>query len=142
MKEILAGELDIAICKLQIDATKTFDDGEFQVWEMSDEEFKKLDLLTDSEWEEHYGWWAWSEGANKGSVEKRYSINGHWLMVWESDYKSLIKYKSLIEYIYNALNLSTIRNICNLTVELAHQNGMTLGELFNKYQSNNKIKNK
>ena len=139
MKEILAGELDFAISDLNIIATKTFDDGEWQVWSLKDEEFEKLDNIFEERWSEDYGWWSYSEGSTMGSVDKRFSINGHWVMAWESDYRSLNKYESLVDYIYNALNLSTIRNICNLTVELAHQNRITLSELFIKYQGNNKI---
>jgi len=142
MKEILAGGLDFAISDLNIIAKKTFDDGEWQIWQLSDEEYDKLDNVFEEQWSEDYGWWRYSGGSTMGSVNKRFSINGHWLNAWASDYKLLNKYNSIVDYIYNALNLSSERNICSLCVDLAEQNGMTLGELFDKYEGNNKVKNK
>ena len=112
------------------------------VEQQSDEEYEKLDNVFEEQWAEDYGWWVHSEGSNMGSVNTRYSVNKHWLIAWESNYKSLTKYESLIDYIYNSLNLSTISNICHLSVSLAAGNNMSLGELFDKYQGNNKIKNK
>ena len=133
MKEILGGDLELAFETLGVKAMKTFDGDQYQVWQLEDEEFEKLDSSDENIWIDDWGWWRHSEGSNMGSVNKRFSINGHWISAWgENSYKN--KYISLIEYINLELNLSSETNLCHLSVDLAKQNGLTLGELFNKYQ--------
>lgn len=133
MKEILGGDLELAFETLGVKAIKTFDGGEYQVWQLEDEEFEKLSLTDEWLWDSNWGWWRQSDGSNIGQVNKRFSINGHWINAWSGD-DLFNKYDNLIEYYNSELNLSSERNICALAVELANQNGLTLGELFTKYQ--------
>ena len=135
MKEILGEDLELAFETLGIKAIKTFNGDEYQIWELEDGEFKKLSLTDDWLWDSSWGWWRQSEGSCMGSVNKRFSINGHWIYAW-ADSSPKNKYNSLIDYFNNELNLSTERNICSLSVDLAKHNRLTLGELFTKYQPN------
>jgi len=136
MKEIIGGNLDLTFKILGIEASKTHNGGYYQVWELEDIEYNKLEALDDQIWEGNWGWWRYSEGSNIGSVNKRFSINGHWIYAWKGA-NIINKYSNLIEYINTELDLSSERNICALTVDLAQQNRVTLSELFNKYQSIN-----
>lgn len=105
----------------------------FGVYEISEDDFlNKLDSISEENWKDEWGWWRWSEGSNMGSVDKRFVINGHNINAWNEGI-SICRYDNLIDYLYNHVNISTETNICNLTVDLAKQNGLTLGELFNKY---------
>ena len=146
MKTILGGSLDIAFKESGIGAVKTYEgktyfDDKTQVWELSDENYEKLCRFTDEDWKENWGWWRGAEGSNLGSVHKRYNINNHYLIAWDGysrennkDYYMDRNYPSLLRYIVDEIGASTERNVCAICVDLAKQNGISLGELFRKYQ--------
>lgn len=107
-------------------------------------------------------WYRCAEGSNLGNVNFEFIINGSKIKAWRSESKNIeaIKeyneldedekqeYKNLGEYIKewfifsydNLLNyycfelgVSTERNICAVSVDLAKQNNMKISELFKKY---------
>lgn len=43
------------------------------------------------------------------------------------------KYKDILSYIHNEMNLSTETNVCALCISLARYNHLTLSELLKKY---------
>lgn len=159
MKEILGANLDKAFVELGIEAKKTYQakklhhdfQEEYQVWELSDEDFTRLDNVSNDEWNDDWGWWRWSNGSNLGSVGQRYNINGHYIVAWdgcrrednEEENKTLPpdgrwtmprKYSHLTEYFCEEIGASTEKNVTALAIDLARQNGIKLCELFEKYQ--------
>jgi hypothetical protein len=149
MIEILGAELDKVFEELNINAKKTYEIKNkpwdycetYQVWELSEEDFEKISEIEDNDWKEEWGWWRFAKGSNAGSVGYRYNINNHYINVWDGvdrestkDWCCDRKYSSLLKYFCNEMGASAERNVCALAVDLAMQNGMTMGELFNKYQ--------
>lgn len=123
--------------------------------DMSDEEFEQKCP---------HGWWRSSTGSVLGTPDGEFEINGKPILAYCgetrknyydeccqdcSDYTDKIcnaeysdiekcigekKYKNLLEYFYEELNISTEKNICAVCVDLAKYNNMTMAELFQKYQ--------
>lgn len=149
MKEILGAELDKAFEELNINAKKTYEAKKlhykyqevYQVWELSDEDFEKICDLTEEDWKDDWGWWRSAEGSNMCNPLSRFNINHHYLKAWDSDnrlesvdYYCHRKYEYLTQYMCDEIGASTGKNICALAVDLARINGITMGELFRKYQ--------
>lgn len=66
-----------------------------------------------------------------------YSYKGERCKRTEEDYLECFgerKYKSLLEYLCEEMSCSAPRNVCALSKDLAKYNGITLGELFRKYE--------
>lgn len=144
MKEILGGQLDQAFVELNINAKKTYQtkqgNTDFeQVWELSDEDYEKICNLTEDDWKYDWGWWRGSTGSNMGGVDHRYNINNHYIKAWDGIKRERYddiprKYRNLLEYFCEEIGASTEKNVTAVAVDLARQNNMTIGELFNKYQ--------
>lgn len=159
MKEILGGELDKAFQELRINAKKTYEIKNkhweycelYQVWELSDEDFEQICNIPDNEWKDDWGWWRYALGSNMCNPFSRYNINHHYLLAWDGDsrlnfleenktlkpedrYYDERKYNSLLQYFCNEIGASTERNVCAVAVDLATINGITMSELFRKYQ--------
>lgn len=148
MKEILGAELDNTFIFFGINAKKTYELKNkhwdyceiYQVWELSDEDYEKLCNVDEKDWKDFFGWWRSAEGSNLLSVNHRYNINNHYIKAWdgtsrqgEKDWFDR-KYDNLLQYFCDEIGASTERNVCAVAVDLAQQNGMTMGELFRKYQ--------
>lgn len=144
MREILGGELDQAFVDLGINAKKTYqatsDTTDFgQVWELSDEDYNKICDITEDDWDDNWGWWRGAEGSNMGGINHRYNINHHYILAWDGTSREKYdwmerKYDNLLQYFCEEIGASTERNVCALATDLAQQNNMTMGELFNKFQ--------
>jgi hypothetical protein len=159
MKEILGAELDLAFKELNINALKTYEIKNFpweysevyQVWELSEEDFKRICEIPNNEWKDDWGWWRFVEGSNLGGVDSRYNINNHYIYAWdgvsrinfEEENKNCKpedrwfrdrKYKTLLNYFCEEIGASTERNVCAVAVDIAKQNGIKMSELFIKYQ--------
>jgi hypothetical protein len=149
MIEILGAELDIAFEELKMNVLKTYEIinkpwdycETYQVWELSEEDFEKICSIPDNEWKDNWGWWRYAKGSNLGSVGHRYNINGHYISAWDGykrentkDYPWNREYKTLLQYFCNEIGVSTEKNVCAVAVDLAEQNGITMAELFKKYQ--------
>lgn len=149
MKEILGGELDKAFKELNISAKKTYESKNirheyqeiYQVWELSDEDFEKICNLTEKDWKDDWGWWRSAEGSNLCNPISRFNINHHYMKAWDGvnretssrDHWSR-EYNNLLEYFCDEIGASMEKHICALAVDLARINGITMGELFRKYQ--------
>jgi hypothetical protein len=148
MKEILGAELDKAFEELNLYGKKTYELKNkhcdyceiYQVWELPDEDYDKLCSISDKDWKEDWGWWRGASGSNMGFVNKRYNINNHYIKAWDgykrenNDYPWCRQYKNLLQYFCDEIGASTEKNVCAVAVDLARQNGMTMSELFRKYQ--------
>lgn len=159
MIEILAGDLDQAIADLKLAAKKTYQcqkqwweyQENYQVWEISEIDFEFLCEVDKSNWKDNWGWWRYSDGSIMGTPVWRYNINNHYLYAWDGyrrdqfgrENKGLPKddkwfqprkYRYLIEYLCEEHGISTEKNVCALTIDLAKYNKIKLSELWQKYQ--------
>lgn len=162
MKEILGKGIEKALSRFMIEAVRTYcddkevlDDGYYNVYELSDDEFKRLCNIPDSEWQDDFGWWRSAKGSILRLDTDKFIVNGKEMVGYMSDkYEDMLKehqedepevgytmddirhtnYSNLTEYICEELGASTIKNVTAVAMDLAKMNDMTLSELFEKYQ--------
>jgi hypothetical protein len=129
--------------RLGVKATLTFDSGrqEWDVYEVSPRDFKLLcDDPDDEAWNKGECGWRYAEGSNLGSVDKRYRVNGHYLVGWSGEQGSYdgnelgrYPFKNLREFLENIVGCTTTRNVSACLVCLATQNGMKVSQLLARY---------
>jgi hypothetical protein len=92
--------------------------------------------------------WRYAEGSNLGGCDGTANINGRDVAAWrghdfqwdeeededEEDPMPTPAYATLLDYLCDALGVSTERNVTAVAVDMAEENGMTLGELFTALQ--------
>ena len=101
MREIIGEDLKTFLDNMSVGAVKTYsgDIGywpNFEVWEMSEEDYKKICGLTDEEYEKlasEDSWWRCANGSNMGVPTYEFVINGEKIIAWYDDYRD----KDLIE---------------------------------------------
>lgn len=169
MVEILAGghferavqalDLTTAVCAYHYVPPKGSPREEYQVWELSDEDFSNLCSINEKDWENGWGWWRHAQGANLGAVNAEFTIHREKLQAWDgytrihlcddcedlesgsclgADYDKKVCYNSrgysdILTYLCDEIGASTEKNVCACAIELAKQNSMKLSELFKKY---------
>ncbi len=144
MKEILGNNLEQFFNK-EINGKRTYKGSEYEVWEVSNEVFDIMCDMTDETFEELAGedaWWRSAEGSNLGVPDTKVYINGHEMLGWagepwddeDEDDDFEICTSSLTDYMCDVIGASQPRNVCALAVDLAKYNGITMGELFTKYE--------
>lgn len=109
-------------------------------------------------------WWRSAEGSNQGVPNNKYIINDKEIIAWDgyirceyyNDYRMDCedridgvceasdedvesccgerKYDMLSSYLCDEIGASQPKNVCSLAVDLAKYNGITMGELFAKYE--------
>lgn len=109
-------------------------------------------------------WWRSSDESNQGVPNSKYVINGKEIIAWDGYRRCEFydeccedcddrtngeceasdediecccgarKYKTLSDYFCDEIGASQPRNVCALAVDLAKYNGITMGELFTKYE--------
>lgn len=143
MLEILGGNLKRffdTIDNPPWDADITYAGDRYEVWIVSEELFKKMCAMTEEEFAELAGedaWWRSSDGSNLGDPDAEFEVNGKNLIGWDSpiyESKTGHKYESLSEYLSCCIGVSQPRNVCACAMDLAKYNGMSMGELFKKYE--------
>lgn len=148
MEEILVqGNITEDLNRLGVQATRTYGDEStsYQVYEVSNEDFKKLSEdakirgVNDGNWR-NCGW-RWCEGSNQGVPDTKLLVNGKELICWAEPVKDdeeeepyFNYYSHLLEYLCEEKGCSAFKNVCALTKDLARYNEMTMAELFQKYQ--------
>ncbi|WP_196590575.1 hypothetical protein [Pectinatus frisingensis] len=147
--EILAGGMDKYFERTGIKATKTWEGevigGEvYQVWNMEQKEFEKLVDTTDESYKSDE-WWRSADSSNKGTAAVEYILNGKKIKAWdgakredydeEEDEIFEREYESLTRYFCDEIGCSQPRNVVALATDLAAQNGMTMAELFETYET-------
>jgi len=140
MIEIMGQKLDKAFEELRIVAKKVVETKEdkYQVWEMSDQEFDKLLVVSDDQWEMDYGWWRSGRCIYEGSATKEYIVNGEKMMGYENNkelYYIKSKHDSFSDWLSDVMNLSTEKNLVVFAESLAADNGMKLSEFIAKYEN-------
>lgn len=144
MKEILGNNLE-QFFNSEINGKRTYKGKRYEVWEVSDEVFDAICDMSDEKFEELAGddaWWRSAEGSNQGIPDTKVYINGHEMLGWagepwddeDEDDEFEIHSSSLTDYMCDVIGASQPRNVCALAVDLAKYNGITMGELFTKYE--------
>jgi hypothetical protein len=134
----------------------------FEIWEISENDHEKICAISDDDWKDTWGFWRSAIGSNMGTPYVEYIVADHSMIAWDglkrerlqddwenepqyekdayeggyAEYEELNyprKYKDLLEYLCEELGASTERNICALSMDLAKENTLTMGELFTKY---------
>ena len=161
---LASGGIKNAFKELGIEATRTYkgtDKPYYQIWELEKSDMHKMDEMT--EWPEHYGWWRYAKGSNMGTAYSRFTINGQELIAWDGpsredlrddwkdepdsekasfhySYKEYEefwkphKYDCLTDYLSEELGCSQPGNVCALVMDLARYNGLSMSELFSKFE--------
>ena len=132
----------------------------YEIWEIEKSDMHKLE---ETEWLDEYGWWRYAKGSNMGTAYGFFTVNGKELIAWDgykredlrdewydepdeekAEYHYSFKeyeeamyprdYMHLTEYMCQELGASQPKNICALAVDLARSNGLTMAQLFEKYE--------
>lgn len=148
MREILTcGDCTRDFERLGIAPTKTYSGEEYDVHQLTDEQYNVL--LEDMNEEigfEDCGWRS-SDGSSAVSADFEFTVNGVKLLGFsgakyededenDEDYYRWTEFPSLLTYMCEELGYSTYRNVTSVAVDLARVNGITMGELFTIYQGN------
>lgn len=148
MKEILGSNLQNFfdfVDEEYTDAEIKYAGSRYEVWEISDELFKRMCNMPEEEFVEIAGenvWWGSAEGSVLGEPIAKSIVNGEPLVCWDDDYylpdeyeeEPCKEFESLSEYLCNEVGASLPRNVCPCAMDLAKYNGMTMSELFEKYE--------
>ncbi|PFF63359.1 hypothetical protein [Bacillus thuringiensis] len=137
MEEILVqGNIIEDLKRLGINATRTYGDENtsYQVYEVSDEDFKKLSDEPDTAGTWKNGGWRWATGSNLSKPDTFVKVNQNMLFGWidEESYEPYV-YRNLLTYL-EEVGCTSFKNVCAVTKDLATYNAITLGELFQSYQ--------
>lgn len=141
--EILAGKMENYFKRTGIQARKAWEGREYEIWDIDKTEFKKL-VATEDESYEINEWWRQAAGSTAGEVNAEYIVNGERIKAWDGEWRKNLmeeeediferKYKSLTQYLRKEMGCGQPSNIVALAVDIAKQNGMTMAELFKKYE--------
>ena len=164
MIEILGGDgIEYSFDDLNIKAKRTYESRYYEVWELSEKEFEKLIAVTDEEWQDNYGWYRYAKGSVMGPTDAVFIVNKREMFAWDGIKRLYLreewesedevekaafyhsfkeyerfhmprKYHKLTEYLCEEHGVSTEKNVCALTIDLAKANNMTLAELFKTYE--------
>lgn len=120
------------------DAEITYAGKRYEVWEVSDELYKKMCDMSEEEFVGLVGedaWWVSSEGSVLGVPDTKFTINGEDMIGWNTgcEYENF-QYNSLSDYFYYGVGVSRSKDVCACAMDLAKYNNMTMGELFQKYE--------
>ena len=150
MKEILGNHLTNFFVEMKMrnedynkDLMCTYKGRRYEVYSISDELFNAMCNMSEENFVELAGedaWWRSSEGSNLGVPDTKVYINGNEMIGWadeswdDEDKEFEIYASNLSNYLCDVIGASQPRNVCALAVDLAKYNGMTMGELFTKYE--------
>lgn len=145
MKELLGGAgIENAFESLGVEAVRAYDGRpdkcRYEIWQVSDEDFARLNAVPDVSWREDWGWWRASDGSNMaGEPIHEFVVNGYPMKGWRDESNEDIElymssYPNLLTYLSVEIGASTERNVCALCVDLAKINEVTMAELFRKHQ--------
>lgn len=115
----------------------TYAGNRYEVWNISDNLFKKMCDMSEDEFVELAGeeaWWRSCTGSNLGFPNTKFKVNEKTLLGWNRWDKKRKKYENLSDYLCECVGASTEKNVCACSVDLAKYNHMTMAELFKKYE--------
>lgn len=95
MREIIGENLQTFVNNMHINAVKTYsgDIGywpNFEVWEMSEDDYEKICNMSDEEYcqvASDDSWWRGADGSNQGVPCDDFVVNGHSIIAWRNDYR-------------------------------------------------------
>ena len=148
MVEILGDNLKQFFSKIdeyEIESRITYKGKMYEVWEVDDDLFQEMCDMPDEKFEELAGeesWWRSSNGSVLGTPDTKIYINGNELIGWagepwedeDEDDEFVIYASTLSNYLCDVMRVSSPRNVVAVAVDLAKYNGITMGELFSKYE--------
>lgn len=159
MKEVCAGDgFENAVKDLGLKATRTFAGDAYEVWELDDDSFARLEDTSDDDWNDDWGWVCWADGCNLEDHElfSLFKVGKYKIRAWfsearlndyidlwsedddEEDSAELRKeffsqrFSGLCDYCSRMWGASMERNVTAITAGLAKLNNMTLSELWQK----------
>ena len=172
MKEILGRDLKKffdAIDPNYIHADITYAGDMYEVWEVSDELFDKMNSMSEEEFVELAGedaFWRYSDGSVLGATDTTVYIQDNEMLGWRNESRDLdcddddycdpeerceetcrecmrnrFTFSSLLEYLCDEVGCSQPKNVCACAMDLAKANHMSMGALFEKYEGKNKKTN-
>lgn len=117
-----------------------YTNGDIEVWSVDEECFKRLENYN-GEWKKDWGYYRYAKPAGQDELNdlvhtsELIRINGKDIMVYEGtgegDEQDQI---NLLRYINARLGATIISNVCCISRVLSQMNGLTIAELFQKYQ--------
>lgn len=162
MKEILGQGLKLFFKNSNLDGIPTYIGEQYEVWVVEDGTFVEMSEMQEETFCAlcPEGWWRYSPGSVLGTPDDVYKVNGHDLLAWNEKHNQEYccrncqflnnicngeeedidecygdkSYKNLIHYINEEIGASTEKNVCAIAMDLAKYNGLSLGELFQRYQ--------
>lgn len=154
MKEILGSGLARAFQALKIKAERKHKGARFEVWELSEAEYKRLCNIPDEDWkDEAFGWWRWGECILEGSPLYPFTVNGSKMLGYldmdaiadlnkgedpedmvDETYYTGCQYKSFTEWLSSVMGLSAERHIACVAISLAKANGLSLAGFIKQYE--------
>lgn len=141
MVEILVwGDIQPELDRLGIKGTQAYQSTgrrtDISVWALAQDDYQKLldDPMGEEHWLEAGVGWRHSEGSVFGSPDSLPVVKHHRLLGWTRTTFRPGPYDDLLDYLCDALNVSTETNVATATADLARFNGLSLAGLFAKYQ--------
>ncbi|GAA6275845.1 hypothetical protein F170042I7_20310 [Blautia caecimuris] len=110
---------------------------DYEVWEISDDLFKKMCDMNENRFRSMAGgvaWWRYTEGSVLGYPDSEFIVNGKTLKCWNKRMSSRNEFTCLTEYLRDNVGVSLPKNVCACAVDLAKYNDMKLSELFETYE--------
>lgn len=140
--EILGDNLTKFFSKIEVSGSSvvkmTYKGPRYEVWTLSENVFKIICDMTESEFVElagDDGWWGQSDGSVLGPKTGTRTVNNHRLQCWvDTRLSSRLRYESVSEYLCDSVGASTPRNVCACLVDLAKFNNMTISKLLSIYE--------
>ena len=123
-----------AFKELDIKASRTYKNTEephYEVWEIEKSDLLKLEEA--AEWPKGWGWFAFGGGSRRGTACGFLTVNNNFLIGWDTE-SGNDKYDKLTDYLHDGLGIKSNDNVCATVSDLARVNGMTIAELFKKYE--------
>jgi hypothetical protein len=89
MKEILAENLQTLFNNSELRGKCTYHGKEYEVWEVSDEDFETMCNMSDEEFEKLCpdGMWRYAKGSNMEIPDTEYKINGLKIIAWDGEHR-------------------------------------------------------
>ena len=146
MREILGNNLKQFFSNMDkygVESSLTYKGERYEVWEIDDDLFPEMCDISEEKFVALAGedaWWRSADGSNLGAPDVKAYVNGYEMLCWSGKYcsdkceKLEIYASNLSDYLCNVVGASLPRNVCAVAVDLAKYNGMTMGELFTKYE--------
>lgn len=94
MREIIGEFMSNPLSDMNINATLAYSGCtgywyNFEVWQMSDDDYEKLCAVSDAKWDDDKyvdSWWRGADGSNMGTVNYEFTIRGKKIDAWYNEY--------------------------------------------------------